>query len=1542
MSHFPIITALALLPLSVFADFYAVTKTTSADGSPAYEASTWPSAQAFATDIGRVSMGARPQSVTMECLTVSPNGDLYSVQSAAWHPGYYEVYRYRDAFDFLTNTNTVIGVAMTAGVVAGVTFDADGQFYSVHDTTTAGVRSYTVKKWASVTDFIYEINPTVLGTRKASGVQGGIEFIDGRLYSTEQKTANGAPVTELWDWGASFTGFINKTGTLVGTRTGTEVAAVFSRTHGAPPSQTTVARSPMWPWLGNRLPATTPGSPSGWAPVNAFPNLTFEDPVKMIPQPNSNRLWVICRQGYVWWFENNAATATKTLALNHYDSTMGREDCGMLGLAFHPEFGQAGSPNGGYLYIWYNYRPTGNSVSVGINYNRLSRFTLADGATTIDPASEFVMINQLDEHSWHNGGDMFFGPDGFLYVTNGDEGGAEDQYNNSQKIDGGLFSGVLRIDVDCKEDRSHPIRRQPQAGGITPAGWPATFSQGYFIPNDNPWQNTDGTILEEFWAIGLRSPHRMTRDPVTGTVFIGDVGQNAREEIDVLAKGANFQWNYREGDVAGTKPKPGPLVGADTPPVWAYSRDQGDGCVIGGHVYRGPSHAADLGGKYICGDYVSGRIWAMTWQGVSPVQVTQIASVLGSTLSGFGLDHANELYLMSLGAQGKILKLTRATTQQPPATLSATGVFSDTASLTPAAGVLPFTVNSPLWSDNAVKQCWIALPNNGAPYDADETIAFKSDSEWSYPAGTVLVKHFDLPVDDRDPTVRKRIETRITVKTAAGEWYGIGYKWRADGSDADLLAASATQDIAIATADGGTRVQSWYYPSRTDCNSCHTPASTQVLGLRTWQLNGDFMYPGATTAGNQLQVWSDIGMFDQTLTPAQIGGFMKSVSIHDTAAPLETRVRSYLDSNCAHCHRPGGTHLNFDARFNIPLAQQGIVNAAAQYSLGISGAHVVTPGSLAQSVLYLRANSLDNRIKMPPLGKNVVDAGATAVVAQWINSLAPLAAPYPLTATPTGYGVVTLCWTPQSTNHTGFRIERSLDGTNWQLLATPADAASITDSSVAGATTYRYRIAATNGATVSPWSNTATATTWPVQGSWADWQRLHPLGGQNTPLQNPDGDTAPNLLEFALAADPASGTSAQDRFYLVSNTNGGLDAKVIRPANASGITYTLVASSTLSNPMSWSAVTIVPSITTNQDGTQTLTYANLDTMPLAASAGRGFVRLHVTLATTGETAHTATWFWDHHTFETGTRTFAPTMLKPERFSAIPTSSSTPDLLDVTSSAGGGSVVARFDPAKPAYIEIASYTLSGNRFDIDLARTSARTLALQTASPRNTLIPMPGMSGYPFIAREHWTLGELFPPSQWTASNTSSRADRVQFYDPSGAWIVMWLAKVNGTPRWVLQGDASLADRAGTVVAPGTGIFVRKVGPSSTVLLSGVLRENEFALPVAAGTTLVADGWPIDQSPASRWMFVTQGFIGSRISANADQFMRWSQDISPTNSEGYQSHYLLDAGSLRYWTPVGNASLPDESETFLFTRHRAAFVRLKTAHPGWKLPSPWLP
>ncbi|MFZ0827880.1 MAG: PQQ-dependent sugar dehydrogenase [Verrucomicrobiia bacterium] len=735
-------------------------------------------------------------------------------------------------------------------------------------------------------------------------------------------------------------------------------------------------------------------SASGWQAVVAFPNLTFDDPVCFTPEPRTNRLYVCCRQGPIYFFTNDQATTNKTLFLDLTPVNQGWDDCGVLGFAFHPEYGVPGSPNRGYVYVWYQYSPSPNPfpLETTLSYNRLSRFTVPDGSLIADPNSEVVLINQFDRSTWHNGGGMFFGPDGYLYLSVGDEGSAENLLGNAQRIDLGLFSGVLRIDVDMNPVTSHPIRRQPQSAGTPPIGWPGTYSGNYYIPNDNPWQDTNGAVLEEFYAIGLRSPHRMTYDPPTGNIWLGDVGQAACEEVDLIKKGCNYQWAYMEGTLPGFDPMPNPLIGVDTPPIYGYPHASGNNCVIGGYVYRGVQNAAYLSGSYIFGDNGSSRVWAMTYDGSGTPQVTNLCAAPGSAGTGtssFGLDQNGEIYICQMGQGAQLYQLARAGTQgqAPPALLSQTGVFTNLASLAPNAALIPYTVNTPLWSDGAVKSRWMAVPN-----DTGQTIGFSTNGYWSFPTGTVLIKHFELPINQTNASVRKRLETRFLIHGTNGNWFGLTYKWRADNSDADLLPGSLNETNLITTPTG-VQTQVWYYPSRQDCQLCHNQNAGQVLGLRTCQMNGSFNYPSTGRTDNQLRTLNHLGMFSPALVETNIPTYPQSVSITNTSADLTLRVRSYLDANCAQCHRPNGvSQAFFDARLDTPLASQGIVEGNVGDNLGISGAKVVAPASLAQSIMYLRMNTTDT-IKMPPLARNLVDTQAVSVLAQWINSLPPITPP---------------------------------------------------------------------------------------------------------------------------------------------------------------------------------------------------------------------------------------------------------------------------------------------------------------------------------------------------------------------------------------------------------------------------------------------------------------------------------------------------------------------------------------------------------------------
>jgi uncharacterized repeat protein (TIGR03806 family) len=764
---------------------------------------------------------------------------------------------------------------------------------------------------------------------------------------------------------------------------------------GVPLATALDSRPTVGPFLDGALPQEEANT-TGWSAVDAFPGLTFDNPTFIVAIPGTTKLCVGTQQGLIFTIEDDPATAasTKTLILDLSAVTQGAYDSGMMGLAFHPDFGQAGSPNRGFFYVSYSYSPSPvndvNAPSTTPSYNRLSRFTFPDGAAVADRNSEQVLINQFDRHLWHNGGGMFFGPDGFLYLTMGDEGDNNDPYLNGGRVNRGLFSGVLRIDVDRNPARSHPIRRQPLSGSAPPAGWPKSYTQNYYIPNDNPWLATNGSVLEEYYAIGFRSPHRITYDAATNRIWLGDVGQSSWEEVNLIEKGGNYQWSFREGAHDGGNPRPSTVLGVERPPVFEYPHRDGYTAVIGGYVYRGTEHAAYLDGKYIFGDNGTSRIRAMSYDGSGTPEIVELCTVPngGSEITGlstFGLNQSEELLMCTVGVGVKLYKLARSGGgDEPPALLSQTGAFTDLATLTPAAALIPYTVNAPLWSDHAAKRRWMCVPSG-------QTATFSVDGAWSFPVGTVFVKHFELPVDETNPAARKRLETRFLVHGANGKYYGLTYKWRADQSDADLLAGSVSEVVSVATASG-SRDQTWFYPGRQDCLVCHNANANHVLGLRTAQLNGLYTYPNDAEASHQILTLSRIGMFANPPAESEIDNWPRSAAITDTGESPELRVRSYLDSNCAHCHRPNGVRANFDARLETPLALQGLIRGPVNDTLGIFSGKVIVPNDLSRSLLYQRDNRLGTA-QMPPLAKNVVDAAYISVLGQWIKSLPPSLAP---------------------------------------------------------------------------------------------------------------------------------------------------------------------------------------------------------------------------------------------------------------------------------------------------------------------------------------------------------------------------------------------------------------------------------------------------------------------------------------------------------------------------------------------------------------------
>lgn len=740
---------------------------------------------------------------------------------------------------------------------------------------------------------------------------------------------------------------------------------------------------PRWgPFLNHTLPEAAPRSP--WSAVVAFPKLFFTNALGLAAVPGtSNLLCVWEREGRIWTFINSPETATKNLMIDVSEHCQGWDDSGLLGLAFHPGF----STNH-FVFVYYLWVPSGKVVGSPdkrppptlSNQHRLSRFTLDQNGVAM-PGSELVLIDQKAPSIWHAGGALFFNPkDGFLYLGVGDN----NDRANTQRIDVDLFSGILRLDVDQRGGEvSHPIPRQPQHGMTT----------NYFIPNNNPFVEKPN-VLEEFFALGLRNPYRASCDPQTGRLFITDVGEQLREEINRVEpsepRGLNFQWSTIEGLQGDLTP---PYLGVSKRPWFDYNHAVGQ-AVIGGQVYRGERFRSELEGKYIFGDNVQRLIWTLNPESNTPVKefLCSIPNGPGPSpgpnyvgLSSFGLDQNNEIYMCQMSSLGgQIYTLARQTetitNQSFPRRLSETGVFKDLKNEAPASGLIPYEVNSPLWSDGAKKERWMVLPT-GSP------IQFSPKGEWHFPSGTVFVKTFSLPIDERDPSKLKRLETRFLVRDTNGGAYGVTYKWRADNSDADLLTNALTEIIPVAAkAPGIVRQQPWYYPSSDDCLTCHTRAANFVLGVNTRQLNRDEISSQTHKPENQLITWSRLGVFDSPINPEEVPGLDRLVPITETKAPLEVRVRSYLDSNCSQCHRPGGSPVLWDARFDTPLSAQGIVSGPAYFHMDIADAKVVVPKDLARSILYQRINTAEAK-RMPPLARNTVDETAVATVAEWIASL---------------------------------------------------------------------------------------------------------------------------------------------------------------------------------------------------------------------------------------------------------------------------------------------------------------------------------------------------------------------------------------------------------------------------------------------------------------------------------------------------------------------------------------------------------------------------
>lgn len=377
--------------------------------------------------------------------------------------------------------------------------------------------------------------------------------------------------------------------------------------------------------------------------VPAFEGLKFKQVVQVVFAPgDATQAFMVERTGRVVVVRDRAKPR-REIFLDLSSRLNPPSNDGLLSFVFHPRFAE-----NGFCYVWYSLHVKGRRA------DRLSRFQLsAANPALVDPDSELPLLTQTTGPSGHDGGHLLFGPDGYLYLSFGDgDEHLEEPAITHQRIDRSFFGAILRLDVDQRP------------GSLPPNPHPSVHPGTYTVPPDNPFVGATvfngaavapAKVRTEFWALGLRNPWRLDFDPATGLLWCGDVGLHDREEVDVIVRGGNYGWNYREGTASGQR-KRAPQSATFVDPVWEYDHRTGLS-VTGGFVYHGKNFP-DLEGKYLCGDFVLGKIWALTPDGGNAVgndRVIQIAKVPGAV--SFTRDPANGDPLIASYTEDKIYRL---------------------------------------------------------------------------------------------------------------------------------------------------------------------------------------------------------------------------------------------------------------------------------------------------------------------------------------------------------------------------------------------------------------------------------------------------------------------------------------------------------------------------------------------------------------------------------------------------------------------------------------------------------------------------------------------------------------------------------------------------------------------------------------------------------------------------------------------------------------------------------------------------------------------
>jgi len=815
------------------------------------------------------------------------------------------------------------------------------------------------------------------------------------------------------------------------------------------------------------VPLTPPAASAGALTIkNGLPGVTFSGAVGMTSVPGTPAaLLVASVDGSVWYVPDSTLpnpTKHKVLDVASLSNfTRGRS---IYSIEAFPDFATTGHilvnyqgnaarlPQPGVGQTVFDVMPNldrdGAPNGVIETDLRVSRFTLspahiadavANGMSAAENltalGTEYPYLNLAEQHLFHSINDCKFGPDGYLYITFGDEGDQGDPYRNGQRLTKDFYSSMIRIDVNpaSTNPKPNPHYAIAAGGGLDVNGKyqfflnAATQQPNFRVPADNPFihtsrggtwdghfNNTDLTadldhVRTEMWAVGLRNPFKFHLDVEDGTgeteAWIGDVGRDTWEEFTILKKGQNAGWSFYEGNALNPGVTHPSMPSGNTPhkpPLFTYLHSQGNNSATGGVFYRDTA-LAGLTNRYVCGDYGSGRIWSIGRDG-NVVELTDLRES-SNLIVDFHVDPVTkDIFVLENSGSGRVMRITMQAAQGEnyPSKLSELGIFADLSDLTPSPGVVPYAPNLKFWSDGADKSRWFAIKN------LTDTIGYAAEGNWIFPEGMVWVKHFDFDLDRSHPgTLRKRLETRVLVRNGTGA-YGVSYRWNEAGTEATLV-ANGGEDFPLSylEANGTPSNISWHIPSRAECNSCHTATAGHALSMNTRQLNLASSMAGQ--GGNMLSLLSQSGyLAGFSGNPAELPRHYRP---NETSVDLETRVRSYLAVNCSYCHQPGGAAPDsWDGRAELSLADTHLL-----YGHPVSEAtpdltdNIIRPGDKNNSAIWNKINArtaingnYNGYSQMPPLATNVLDDEAIAMIGEWIDQHAnqpPAPAPGSVTGT---------------------------------------------------------------------------------------------------------------------------------------------------------------------------------------------------------------------------------------------------------------------------------------------------------------------------------------------------------------------------------------------------------------------------------------------------------------------------------------------------------------------------------------------------------------